>query len=91
MGFRGRYPTPFLLLSVYQFEQLHAYLESQLTPDNVRIRIERDEGSDEDEFRFDHDLDNEGLLTREDIKRLGRELLNSKLKPKRKKGRKQRN
>lgn len=91
MGFRGRYPTPFLLLSVYQFEQLHSYLESQLTPDNVRIRVERDEGSDEDEFRFDHDLDNEGLLTREDIKRLGRELLNSKLKPKRKKGRKQRN
>lgn len=71
--------------------KLHAYLESQLTPDNVRIRVERDEGSDEDEFRFDHDLDNEGLLTREDIKRLGRELLNSKLKPKRKKGRKQRN
>lgn len=91
MGFRGRYPTPFLLLSVYQFEQLHDYLESQLTPDNVRIRVERDEGSDEDEFRFDHDLDNEGLLTRDDIKRLGRELLNSKLKPKRKKGRKQRN
>nr|XP_034300244.1 coiled-coil domain-containing protein 151 [Crassostrea gigas] len=71
--------------------KLHSYLESQLTPDNVRIRVERDEGSDEDEFRFDHDLDNEGLLTREDIKRLGRELLNSKLKPKRKKGRKQRN
>lgn len=73
------------------FKQLHAYLESQLTPENIRIRMEADNGSDEDEFHFDHDLDNEGHLSREDIKRLGKELLNSKLKPKRKKGRKQRN
>ncbi|XP_022325699.2 outer dynein arm-docking complex subunit 3-like [Crassostrea virginica] len=71
--------------------KLHAYLESQLTPENIRIRMEADDGSDEDEFHFDHDLDNEGHLSREDIKRLGKELLNSKLKPKRKKGRKQRN
>ncbi|XP_062582302.1 outer dynein arm-docking complex subunit 3-like [Saccostrea cucullata] len=71
--------------------KLHAYLESQLSPENIRIRIETDDGSDDDEFRFDHDQDNEGLLSREDIKRLGKELLNSKLKPKRKKGRKQRN
>lgn len=48
----------------------------------------RDEGSDEDEFCFDYDFDNEGLFIREDIKRLGRELLNFKFKFKRKKGRK---
>ncbi|XP_056009397.1 outer dynein arm-docking complex subunit 3-like [Ostrea edulis] len=71
--------------------KLHAYLESQLSPENFRIRIDPDDGSDDDAFQYDGGQDNEGHLTRDDIKRLGDELLNSKLQPKKKKGRKHRN
>jgi len=77
---------PFLLLL-----QLHSYLESRLPLENMRIRMDMDDISDEDEFHFDHDQDNDGLLSRDDIKRLGEELVNSKLKPKKKKSRKSRN
>jgi hypothetical protein len=65
-------------------------LESQLSPENFRIRTEADDESDGNEFLYDDGQDNEGHMTREDVKRLGYELLNSKLKPKKKKGKKQR-
>ncbi|XP_076091241.1 outer dynein arm-docking complex subunit 3-like [Mytilus galloprovincialis] len=68
--------------------KLHTYLENKLPADNVRIRLETDDGSDIDDFHFDHDQDNDGLLSRDDIKRQGMDFLNSKLKPKKKKGRK---
>lgn len=68
--------------------QLHEYLESKLPPDNIRIRIDSDDLSDTDEFHFDHDHENDGFTSREDIKRQGQEILNSKLKPKKKKSKK---
>ncbi|KAJ8321288.1 hypothetical protein KUTeg_001146 [Tegillarca granosa] len=70
--------------------KLHTYLEGKLPPENIRIRIDTDDGSDEDEFHFDHDQDNDGLMSRDDIKKLGTDLMNSKLKTKKKKGRKAR-
>lgn len=54
----------------------------------MRIKVDADDGSDIDDFHFDHDQDNEGLLSRDDIKRQGTEFLNSRLRPKKKKGRK---
>ncbi|KAK3087858.1 hypothetical protein FSP39_011599 [Pinctada imbricata] len=68
--------------------KLHEYLEGRLPQENIRIKVEADDGSDEDDFHFDHDQDNEGLMSREDIKKHGQDLLNAKLKPKRKKSRK---
>ncbi|XP_052224545.1 outer dynein arm-docking complex subunit 1-like isoform X2 [Dreissena polymorpha] len=72
-------------------EKLSQYLESKLPPDNVRIRIDTDDHSDADDFHFDHDQENEGFTSREDIKRQGQEILHSKLKPKKKKPRKRNN
>ncbi|OWF39919.1 hypothetical protein KP79_PYT04256 [Mizuhopecten yessoensis] len=71
--------------------KLHEYLESRLPPSNIRIKVDVDDGSDEDDFHFDHDQENEGLLSREDVKRLGQEMLNSKLKPKKKRSKKRAN
>ncbi|XP_069121379.1 outer dynein arm-docking complex subunit 3-like [Argopecten irradians] len=71
--------------------KLHEFLESRLPPSNIRIKVDVDDGSDEDDFHFDHDQENEGLLSREDIKRLGQEMLNSKLRPKKKRSKKRAN
>ncbi|XP_060071927.1 outer dynein arm-docking complex subunit 3-like [Ylistrum balloti] len=73
------------------FNKLHEFLESRLPPSNIRIKVDVDDGSDEDDFHFDHDQENEGLLSREDIKRLGQEMLNSKLRPKKKRSKKRAN
>ncbi|XP_033732656.1 coiled-coil domain-containing protein 151-like [Pecten maximus] len=71
--------------------KLHEFLESRLPPSNIRIKVDMDDGSDEDDFHFDHDQENEGLLSRDDIKRLGQEMLNSKLRPKKKRSKKRAN
>ncbi|KAL5011823.1 hypothetical protein ScPMuIL_010374 [Solemya velum] len=71
-------------------KKLHEYLESRLPMENVRIRLDIEDVSDGDGFHLDYDQENEGLLHREDVKRIGRELLDSKLKPKKKKARKAR-
>ena len=71
--------------------QLHQYLETRLPLDNIRIKIDSDDLSDSDEFHFDHDQENDGFTSRDDIKRQGQEILNSKLKPKKKKTRKRNN
>ncbi|XP_052789281.1 outer dynein arm-docking complex subunit 3-like [Mya arenaria] len=72
-------------------EKLHEYLEAKIPPDNIRIRIDTADDSDEDDFHFDHDQENDGFTSREDIKRQGQDILNSKLKPKKKKARKRNN
>lgn len=69
-------------------EKLNEYLTSKLPPDNIRVCIDTDDLSDTDEFHFDHDQENDGFTSREDIKRQGQEILNSKLKPKKKKTKK---
>lgn len=66
-------------------EKLHQYLEAKLPPDNIRIKTDTDDLSESDEFHFAHDQENEGFTSREEIKRQGREILNSKLKPRKKK------
>lgn len=76
---------PVAVMQRVDSEKLHKYLETQQPNDNIRIRIDVDDHSDTDEFHFDHDQDNEGFTSREDIKRQGQEILNSKLKPKKKK------
>ncbi|WAR30579.1 hypothetical protein MAR_033121 [Mya arenaria] len=72
-------------------KRLHEYLEAKIPPDNIRIRIDTADDSDEDDFHFDHDQENDGFTSREDIKRQGQDILNSKLKPKKKKARKRNN
>ncbi|XP_067661818.1 outer dynein arm-docking complex subunit 3-like [Haliotis asinina] len=71
-------------------QKLHEFLENRLPAENTRIRLDEEDNSDSDDFTFDHDQDNEGLLTREDVKRLGQEILGTKLKPKKRKSRKTR-
>ncbi|KAL4218736.1 hypothetical protein ACF0H5_021324 [Mactra antiquata] len=88
LGLKGGDLTP---LYKVDNEKLHEYLEAKLPPDNIRIKIDTDDHSDSDEFHFDHDQENEGFTSRDDIKRQGQEILNSKLKPKKKKARKRNN
>jgi len=54
----------------------------------MRICLNNDSQSDDDEFLFDHDQENEGFTSREDVKRQGLEIVNAMLKPKKKKARK---
>ncbi|XP_048245535.1 outer dynein arm-docking complex subunit 3-like [Haliotis rufescens] len=71
-------------------QKLHEFLENRLPAENTRIRLDEEDNSDSDDFTFDHDQDNEGHLSRDDVKRLGREILGTKLKPKKRKARKSR-
>lgn len=88
LGIKGGMPSPSYKI---ESEKLNEYLEARLPPDNIRIRIESDDLSDTDDFHFDHDQENDGFTSREEIKRQGQDILNSKLKPKKKKSRKRNN
>ncbi|XP_060557490.1 outer dynein arm-docking complex subunit 3-like [Ruditapes philippinarum] len=88
LGMKGGMPSPSYKI---ESEKLNEYLEARLPPDNIRIRIESDDLSDTDDFHFDHDQENDGFTSREEIKRQGQDILNSKLKPKKKKSRKRNN
>ncbi|KAL3870815.1 hypothetical protein ACJMK2_038855 [Sinanodonta woodiana] len=85
LGLKKFVPT---VISKIENQKFHQYLESQVPPVYVRVRVTQDDLSETDEIYFDHDQDNEGFTTREDIKLQGQEILNSLVKPKKKKGRK---
>ncbi|XP_064611176.1 outer dynein arm-docking complex subunit 3-like [Liolophura sinensis] len=63
------------------------FMESRLPPDNFKVKVVAEDEEDDD-YLFDHDIDNEKLLTRDDIKRRGNQLLEAKLKTRKKKGKK---
>ncbi|ESO83906.1 hypothetical protein LOTGIDRAFT_236403 [Lottia gigantea] len=69
-------------------KRLQEFLELKLPSDNVRVRLDEEDVSDSDDFHFDHDQDNEGYVSREDCKRMGQEILGTKIKPKKRKAKK---
>ena len=67
----------------FQFQE---FLEGQLSPDNLRIKLERSEST----HGFNH-MDSEEtqeVLTRHDLKKAGQKLIDSKEKPKKKRAKK---
>ncbi|KAK3600989.1 hypothetical protein CHS0354_008099 [Potamilus streckersoni] len=85
LGFK-KYVPP--VINKIENQKFYQYLETLVPQENVRVRMILDDLSEADEIYFDHDQDNEGFTTREDIKHQGQEILNSLVKPKKKKGRK---
>ncbi|CAH1786277.1 unnamed protein product [Owenia fusiformis] len=78
--------TPSKITSELASDEFHEFLAERLPTENIRIQVQEHTDANISEFDFDSAEENEDSFTRDDIKKNGQRLLDSKLKPKKKRG-----